>query len=152
MGLVLAFVVPEIEKTRDKGIIEQTIRVLQDVDSLIRNLGGPGNQRTPEIGISKGSMTIDSVRDMIFFELESSYEYSQPGQNITIGKITANTEEEGKINIITLALNYTGQYNLTYQGTEQEKKLDKAPVPYIVLIADRGTDSQGNPIINIEVQ
>ena len=56
MGLVLAFVVPKIEETQDRGIIEQSIQVLQDIDSLIRNLGGPGNQRTPEIGISKGTL------------------------------------------------------------------------------------------------
>jgi len=152
MGLVLAFVVPKIEETQDRGIIEQSIQVLQDIDSLIRNLGGPGNQRTPEIGISKGTLTINGVEDKIFFELESRYQYSQPGENITIGKITANTKAQGKINIITLTLNYTGTYNLRYANADETKTLSRAPVPYQILISDEGTDSFGKPIINMVVK
>ena len=152
MGLVLAFVVPKIEETQDKGIIEQSIKVLQDIDSLIRNLGGPGNQRTPEVGINKGSLTIDAVQDKIFFELESKYKYSEPGENVTIGKVIANTEERGSINIITLTLNYTGTYDLRYAGAGQEKTLSRAPVPYQILISDEGTSTGGRPIINMEVR
>ena len=107
MGLVLAFVVPKVEETQDKGITEQSIKVLQDIDSLIREVAlAPGNQRTPEVGINKGSLTIDATNDKIFFELESKYKYSEPGENITIGKIIANTETKGNINIITLILSY----------------------------------------------
>jgi type II secretory pathway pseudopilin PulG len=152
MGLVLAFVIPKIEETQDKGIIEQSIGVLQDIDSLIRNLGGPGNQRTPEIGISKGSLTIDGVEDKIFFELESKYQYGQPGENITIGKIVTNTKTLGKINRVTLTLNYTGVYNLKYSGADEKRLLSKAPVPYNVIISDEGTDSEGKPIINIDIK
>ena len=151
MGLVLAFVVPKIEETRDRGIIEQSIGILQDIDSLIRNLGGPGNQRTLELGISKGTMTIDAVNDRIFFEMESREQYSQPGENISVGKIIVNTKGEGKINIVTLSLDYTGQYNINYQGQEEVKTISKAPVPYSISISDRGADSEGKTIINMEV-
>jgi hypothetical protein len=151
MGLVLAFVVPKIEETRDKGIIEQSIGVLQDIDSLIENLGGPGNQRILELGINKGSMTIDSANDKIFFELESKYQYSQPGEDVSEGRITVHTEGEGKINIITLTLDYNEEYNINYQGQEELKTLSKAPVPYSLSISDRGADSEGKTIINIGV-
>ena len=151
MGLVLAFVIPKIEETRDKGVIEQSIGVLQDIDSLIRNLGGPGNQRILELGINKGSMTIDAINDNIFFELESKHQYSQPGENISIGKIIVNTKGEGKINVVTLTLNYSGEYNMNYQGKEEVRTLSKAPVPYSISISDRGADSAGKTIVNMEV-
>jgi len=151
MGLVLAFVVPKIEEARDKGITEQSIGVLRDIDSLIRNLGGPGNQRILELGINKGSMTIDAVDDKIFFELESKNQYSQPGENVSIGKIIVHTKGEGKINIVTLTLDYSGEYNINYQGKEEVKTLSKAPIPYGLSISDRGADSGGKTIINMEV-
>ena len=152
MGLVLAFVIPKIEETRDKGIVEQSIGVLQDIDSLIRNLGGPGNQRVLELGINKGSMTIDAVNDKIFFELESRYQYSQPGENISVGKIIAHTEEIGKINIVTLTLDYAGEYNIKNQGQDVAETISKAAVPYSISISDAGTDSEGKTIINMEVR
>ena len=151
MGLVLAFVVPKIEETQDKGIIEQSVGVLQDIDSLIRNLGGPGNQRTPEIGLNKGSLTIDGINDTIFFTIESKYQYSQPGEAINIGKIVVNTEEQGEDNIVTLTLDYSGQYNLTHEDKEEEKVLTRAPTPYRVLISNKGVDGAGNSLINLEV-
>lgn len=152
MGLVLAFVVPKVEEIRDKGIIEQSVGILQDIDSTIKNLGGPGNQRTPEIGISKGTITIDAINEKIYFELESKYQYSQPGENISIGKIIANTEGEGEISRITLTLNYSGEYNLNYGGLDEVHTLSKAPTPYSLSISDNGPDSTGKTIINLEVK
>jgi type II secretory pathway pseudopilin PulG len=151
MGLVLAFVIPKINETRDKGVIEQSISVLQDVDSLIRNLGGPGNQRVPQIKINKGTMTIDAINNKIFFQLQSTYQYSQPGENVSIGKIIVNTQGQGKINIVTLTLDYTGEYDLNYMWTKDVKTISQAPTPYNILIADNGADSQRLEIINTEV-
>ncbi|MEK6840437.1 MAG: hypothetical protein AABX79_00600 [Nanoarchaeota archaeon] len=151
MGLVLAFVIPKIEETRDRSAIEQSIGVLQDIDSLIRNLGGPGNQRVLELGINKGSMTIDGIEDRIFFSLDSRYQYSQPGENITIGKILVNTKGEGKVNIVTLSLDYNREYNISYKGNEEIRVLSKAPIPYSISISDKGADAGGKTITNIEV-
>ncbi len=153
MGLVLAFVVPKIKEIQDKGIIEQSKTVLNDIDSLIREIRGePGNQRILELGMDKGSLTIDAINDRIFFELESKYQYSQPGENVSEGRIIANTQEKRGINLLTLTLNYTGENNLTYQGQETNKTITRAPIPYTISIADTGKDEAGNPIINIEVQ
>jgi len=151
MGLVLAFAVPKIQETQDKGIIDQSIGVLQDIDTLIKNLGGPGNQRVIELGINKGKMIIDSKTDMIYFEIESKYQYSQPGENISVGRVIAYTKENGNINIVTLTLNYAGNYNITYDNVDVAKILDKAPVPYSLLISDNGEDIAGNTIVDMEV-
>jgi type II secretory pathway pseudopilin PulG len=152
MGLVLAFVIPKIQEIQDKGITEQSKKVLNDMDSLIKEIrGSPGNQRILELGMNKGSLTFDAANDKIFFELESKYQYSQPGENVSEGSIIVNTQEKSSINLLTLTLNYTGESNLTYSGQEISKTITKAPIPYKILIADTGKDSSGNPLINIEV-
>jgi type II secretory pathway pseudopilin PulG len=151
MGLVLAFVVPKVKEIQSKGIIDQSIGVLQDIDSLIRGLGGPGNQRVLELGIQEGSITIDPTNEKIFFNLESNYQYSEPGKSISVGGIDVFTETKGKLNLVTLTLNYSGEYNINYQGGEEIKTLSKAPVPYRISISDQGQDASGKIIINIEV-
>ncbi len=151
MGLVLAFVIPKIQENQDRGIIEQSIVVLQNIDSLIRNLGGPGNQRLLELGINKGTMTIDAQNDKIFFNLESRYQYSQPGETVNVGKITVQEEKKGNINILNLTLNYSGNYNLTYQGLKGTKAITASSVPYSISISGVGQDNSGKPIVNIEV-
>ena len=152
MGLVLAFVIPKIQEIQDKGVIAQSKKVLNDIDALIKEIrGSPGNQRILELGLNKGSLTIDAASDRIFFELESKYQYSQPGENVSEGSIIVNTQEKTNNNLLTLTLNYTGENNLTYQGRETSKTITKAPIPYKILIADIGKDSTGNPIINLEV-
>jgi type II secretory pathway pseudopilin PulG len=151
MGLVLAFVIPKIQETQDKGIIEQSIGVLQDIDSVIKNLGGPGNQRVLELGLNKGSLTFNSDSETIVFYLEGNYQYSQPGENVSIGKIIANTNNKGKINILTLTLNYNGEYNLTLSDQDSVKTISKSPVPYKILISDLDQDASGKTIVNIGV-
>jgi hypothetical protein len=150
IGLVLAFVQPKIEEIQDKGIIEQSITVLEDIDDLMRNIGGSGagNQRIIELGINKGVLKIDGTNDKIFFEIESRFTYSEPGEDVDVGGITANTEERGKINIVTLSVEYEGIYDLTYDGTDQLKTISKASTPYNVLFSNEGGDI---PVIDILV-
>jgi len=152
IGLILAFAIPKIQEIQDKGIIEQSINVLRDTDSLIREISGnPGNQRILELGMSRGSLTIDGVNELIFFEIEGKYRYSEPGENVSVGEVVVNTKEQGSINLLTLTLNYSGENNLTYQNKEISETLTRAPVPYKILISDIGKDPKGRPIINLEV-
>ena len=69
----------------------------------------------------------------------------------TNANIAALESKNDKINLVTLSLNYSGLYNLTYQGKEESKTLNKAPTPYIVVIADDGQDSSGKIKIDIGV-
>jgi len=146
IGLVLAFVKPKIQETQDKGIIEQSVRILENIDLIIRTLGGPGNQRVLEVGLNKGTLFIDGVNDIIYFKMESRYLYSQPGEDVNVGGITANTEKKGNINEVTLIKNYSGVYNITLQNIDQLKELTKAATPYKIVISDKG-----GSIINMDV-
>ncbi len=152
IGLVLAFVKPKIEEIRDKGLIEQSISVLEDIDLIIDEIrGDPGNQRVINLKIGKGVLNIDGENDKLFFEIESKHAYSEPGKEITIGDIIVLTEEKGKTNDVTLTRNYEGEYNITSQNIDELKEIGKAPTPYTFLLANKGDDSLNKPIINIEV-
>lgn len=151
IGLVLAFVKPKIEEIQDKGIIEQSINVMDDIDFFISGLGGSGNQRVIELGLSKGSLTIDSESDKLVFKIESRYEYSQPGQNINVGNIIASTEQKGKIYDVTLLRDYSGLYNITSNGADIVKEINRAATPYKITIAQKGEDSSGNIVIDIKI-
>lgn len=151
MGLVLAFVVPKVQETQDKGIIQQSIGIMDNIDSTLRNLGGPGNQRVIQLSIQKGSLTIDAVNDRINFNIESNYQYSQPGENVTVGNLVVQDEKENSLDVINMALDYSGLYNLSYNGQKITKTLTSASTPYTVIISDKGQDSSGNAIINFQV-
>ncbi len=151
IGLVLAFVKPKIEEIQDKGIIEQSISVLEDIDLIIKTLGDPGNQRIINLGISKGIFNIDGENNKLFFELESRHTYSEPGRHITIGNIIVLTEKIGKINDVILTRNYEGEYDITYQNMNELKKIGKTSTSYTLLIANKGENALNKTIINIEV-
>lgn len=80
MGLVLSYVKPKIEDLRDKAIIEQSLDVINEIDNTISTIGSTGNKRLIEIGVKKGVFNIDSENDMITFELETKYQYSEFGK------------------------------------------------------------------------
>ena len=151
IGLVLAFVKPKIEEIQDKGIIEQSISVLEEIDLIIKTLGDPGNQRVVNLGISKGIFNIDGGNNKLFFEIESRHVYSEPGKNVTIRNIIVLTEKRGKINDVTLTRDYEGENDITYQNTDELKKIGKTSTSYTLLIANKGEDALNKTIINIEV-
>ncbi len=152
IGLVLAFVKPKIEEIRDKGIIEQSISVLEDIDLIIGDIrGDPGNQRVINLKISKGVLNIDGENDKLFFEIESKHAYSEPGKEVTIENIIVLTEEKGKTNDITLTRNYEGEYDITSQDMNELKKIGKTSTSYTLLIANKGENNLNKPVINIEV-
>ena len=146
IGLVIAFVKPKIEQTQDKGILDQSDHVLGSIDSVIRNLGGPGNQRVLEIGIDKGAIFVDGQNDTIYFKMDSKYVYSQPGEYVQVGGLTAITNKKGNINEVTLISNYSGDYNITVQNTESLREVTRASTPYRFVISDKGND-----VINIDI-
>lgn len=140
IGLVLAFITPKIGEIQDRVIIEQTIELMSNLDTIVTSIGTvAGNKRIVDIGIKKGVLKIDSVNDRIIFEIKSEYEYSQPGENITIGDIIAKTEKSGSLNIITLTSNY-GQHDLTYNGKEELKEITQSTTPYKLSIENKGAN------------
>ncbi len=151
IGLVLSFVKPKIEELRDKAVIEQSIKILNDLDTIILTIGTPGNKRLLEAGIKKGALNIDADQDLLSFEMSSAYLYSEPGESINVGNIVVKTEERTRYNLITLTSDYSGMYNITYKEKDELKVLNSASTPYRLLISNEGEDLNKKTVINIDL-
>jgi hypothetical protein len=158
IGIFMSFAKPKIEEIQDKSIVEQSVDMLNEIDGIMSQIvqGGVGNQRVIELGIKKGTLKVDSINDQIIFEIDGKYAYTEPGLNgepgtpVSIGKITAITQERNRIKRVTLISNYSSIYNITYQNKEEEKILSKAPIPYRLTISNKGKSSE-RTLINIDL-
>jgi type II secretory pathway pseudopilin PulG len=154
MGLLMAVAYPKIEKMKDKSIIDQSIDMLEKIDSTILEMrrGGPGNQRVIELGIKQGFLKIDGVGDKLIFEMESTYTYSEPGLDYIQGNIMIHTTKTSDTNTVTLTLRNNGEYNLTYQNEDATKDLTKASLPYSLLLSNEGEGPNEKVIIDITLK
>ncbi|MFH1325157.1 MAG: hypothetical protein ABIH49_00105 [archaeon] len=151
IGAVLAFITPRIGEIQDKAIVEQSIGLMENLNNVILSVvqGGAGNKRIIDLSLKKGTLNIDSVSDEIVFEMESEYEYSQIGEVVEIGSLTAKTEESGSLNKITLISNQN-KYDLTYNGDDTEKEISKSTTPYKLSIENKG-ESGGKIVVDINL-
>lgn len=148
IGLVLTFAKPKIEEIQDKALIEQSIKMIEDIDILIMGIvqGGSGNKRLLEVGIKKGVLKIDGENDKIVFEIEGKH--SEPGVKIEEGNLEIYTEKKGELHLVTITRDYNGIYNITYNGADKLKSITKSSTSYKLLISNEGGDLIR---INIEV-
>lgn len=154
IGAVLAVARPKIEEIQDKAVIEQSMTMLRDINSQVLSVarGGAGNKRVVEIILKKGLIKIDADLDKIYFEIQTRLVYSEPDKNVQMGDITAYTEKKGELNLVTLSLDYSEEYNLLYDGEEDSlKTISPAPSIQKISIFNQGEES-GKLKINIGVE
>ncbi|MBU0958965.1 MAG: hypothetical protein KKB31_03390 [Nanoarchaeota archaeon] len=159
IGLFITFAKPKVEEIQDKSIVEQSVEILEEINSIILTMvqGGSGNQRALELGVKKGFFMIDSVNDQLSFEIDGKYVYTepgedgQPGESVKVGNVLASTKNQGKTSIVTLISDYDNMYNISYNGGEEKRSISRAPTPYKILISYKG-DSGGEPIIDFIIQ
>lgn len=138
IGLVLAYARPKIEELQDKTIIEQSLSMLKDIDSIILTMTGAGNQRVIELGIKKGNLKIDGVNDDITFEIDSKHAYSEPGSIVYDGDIAIQTVKKGSMNFVNLTRDFTGEYDITYNEENKERTITESSTSYKILISNKG--------------
>jgi len=143
IGTVLAFVRPKIQEFQDKAVIDQTLATFEDINNIIISIiqGGAGNKRTPQLGLKKGTLNIDGVNDKIIFEMESRYLYGESGKDIKVGNVLTHTESKGKLHIVTLTLDYSTNYDITYQDKDIIKIINQASTPYKIAIFNHGKET-----------
>lgn len=151
IGLVLGYVKPKIEELQDKAVIEQSVSMLETIDTTILTLGGTGNQRIIELGVKKGEFKIDATEDKLIFETESKYEYSEPEKAIHDGNIEIITKEQSKEYIVTLTLDYSGAYDITYDDSDELKTISKSPTAYKLIISNKGV-GDGETLVQIDMK
>lgn len=140
IGLVLGFVMPKINQTKDKLVIEQTINMLTLMDDKINRAAETvGNSRKIDFTIKKGELYINSSSDQIFFVMDDlTSPYSSPGTDIKNGPVTIRTETQQKNNRIILKLDYSQKYNLSYEKSEEVKKFNPSPTAYSLMVENLG--------------
>ncbi len=141
LGAVLSFAKPKIEELQDKSVIEQSIKMLEKIDGVIGEIEAvSGNKREIELGIKKGSFTIDAENDLIIFNIESRYTYSEPGLEYQKGDIVIYNEQIGENNKISATMNYTGKYDIKWNNEDKLELLSKSSTEYRVFISNKGGD------------
>ena len=140
IGLVLSFAKPKIEELQDKTIVEQSVQMLKEFDLVVKGVGegAIGNTRKIETTLKKGSIKIMPANDSLVFEMKSRYQYSQPKQIYHEGALAIYTDTDGKYFPITITLNYSGNYNITYNSMENQKIISKSSTPYEIFVSKKG--------------
>jgi len=151
IGLVLSFVKPKIDESKDRTAIEQNIRILEEINYKINEVKtAPGNKRIMPISIKKGNLNIDGEKDRIFFEIESQYKYSEPGIEVEEKGMVFFTKSKGEVYDINITQNYKN-YNITFKNNDSLKRVHPAPGEYELILSNQAKDSSGKTIINFEL-
>lgn len=139
IGLVLSFAKPKIESLQDQAIIEQSFKILKQIDLKINEVSdyGSGNKRKIELELKKGELTFNSTNNSIKFTLDGKFMYSEPGQKYNEGDFQILTIERGKDYIVTIEKEYPN-LNFTYNNKEEDKIIPRSASPYIIFITNNG--------------
>jgi hypothetical protein len=144
IGIVVAVAKPALEEKQDKLFVEQSIETMNIIDSKIGELivYGPGNTREiSELGIKKGKLTINCPENIIEFEIDSKYAYSQPDIAVQRGDITIFTEKKANYYKIKLSISYDNTIDITYNNNNENKTISSAPTPYKLYIRNANYNS-----------
>jgi len=142
---------PKIEQAKDSFTIQSSLNMLQNIDKTIRECNlAPGTSRELSLSIQKGNLIIDARNDQIIYEMASSYKYSEPGVNITVGSVEVLTENSSSGFKVKLWLNYTDIVNITVDNIEGSPQfLTQTGTPYKVRIKNLGHPDSGENQIDI---
>ena len=143
IGLILAFVKPKIDELQDKALIDQSINVLKQIDSVMNEVynEGVGNKRMVEVLIRDGSITFNSTSNSISFLFEGNYMYSEPDLRYKEGSFDVLTTKVGSTYKVLVKKDYPN-FNLTYFDREKSKTLSKSTTFYELFISNKGGTSQ----------
>ena len=144
IGMVIAAVTPRINSAKDKATIEQTIIMLDDLDSTIEQVSQvQGTKLKNEFKMSRGILTVNEAAETITWHLSNSvYKYSEPNVAINISNIQVLTTNATGGWDVELMLNYSGKLNLS----SKISTLQPAEIPYKLWI-----ENKGNNVIDISV-
>ena len=139
IAIIIAMANPQIQKIKDKAIIEQTISAMNILDEKILEVQqSEGRVGKVVFKIAKGRLEINSNDNLIQYIFEDTkLELSEPGVEIKQGNIILKTEKSGaRFNIILLM-----RYNIdiTNKNNEEIKLLQEGATPYNILIENKGS-------------
>ncbi len=147
IGLVLAASLPKINEKKDEIMIEQSIEALGNIDNKIYEVQrAPGNRRVVDLEVRKGALVIDMEADTISWELDSSFEYSESGVSVPLGRLNVTTTS-GEPWKVELKMSY--DMDLRFEGSSfGVKRISVSPTPYKFTIENVG-EMDGNIVIDL---
>ena len=138
MALVLSFLLPKINQSQDKAVVEQSIETLNSIEQKMQeSMGGAaGSARIiPFLRLKKGSLIIDGQDDTLKFIIEGlKTEYSQPDVEIPYGRMTIKTEKISKNYKVTMEIK--PGYDILYRGQNILQIIPPSPTPYKLSISN----------------
>jgi hypothetical protein len=140
IAILLAVANPQIDKIKDKGMVNQATDALNTLDSKVLDVSqSVGSVAVPNIKVGKGKFIINSSNDSIGYVLSNSIlQYSQIGFPIKEGNFIVETEKSGNKFNIFITRYYSG-VNITYNGSDSlDKYLEAGPVPYKIRMENKG--------------
>ncbi len=153
IAIILSAAVPQIDKTKDKGVIKQTITALDILnDKIIETEQSPGSIRIVNFRMSKGRLEINSKNNTLIYILEDTrFELSQPGEEIAEGNVIIRTEEHGSRFNVFLKMDYNSRLNITYSGEDNKNMvLHPGTTPYRIQVENIG-DQNSNDNTHIDL-
>lgn len=140
IAIVLAFIMPKINESKDNISVQQSISAMKELDSKINDVSQQqGNIGKVEFTIGRGYLDINSTNNSIIFVINDlSALYSEANVPIRNGNVQILSEKGQKYDSVYLTLAY--RYNLTYNGNDAEKVLTAAPMPYEIYIENKNNN------------
>lgn len=153
IGIVLGIIVPKINASKEKIMIEQGIESLTVLDDKIRETldKSTGNVRiVSSFLIKKGELRINSQQDEILFVISGlTKPYSELNTPINFGKLVVTTKEDRGDIFVEISAKYDGIANVLYDGQETEQVFSASSTKYSFSIKNEGTDEENRAKINI---
>jgi type II secretory pathway pseudopilin PulG len=151
IGLLLLVTRPQISKTQDEFIIQQTMKAFHELDNkMIEIKQATGNRRIVEFQLSKGELLLDGNADKIKWTLRASgYMYSEPGYETSIGNIKILTTQNVDKYDVQLTLDYSSNIDMSIERQGIAKILQPAKNPYKLIIENLGPNAEG--MIQVDV-
>lgn len=149
IALVLSYAMPKINELKDNTVVEQSITAMNGLnEKIIEVRNSPGSRKVVDFTLKSGEMNINSVNNSISLDIRGiNSAYSEPGVEISVGKVKVLTEKNQKNYDISIKLIYPS-INITYSGQEEMKKFDSSSNPYKLTLTNRGVK---NKQFNIDI-
>ena len=151
IAIIITMATPQIEKIKDKTVIDQTVDAMNILDNEILNV----EQSEGTIGkvifkIAKGKLEINQDTDSIVYYLEDTkLELSEPGENIKQGNLVLLTKKEAARFTISLTLNYDN-IDIINQNSDPII-LQAGATPYKIVIENQDTTTSGDAKIQVSI-
>jgi hypothetical protein len=153
--VVLSLALPQINKIKDKAIIEQSITALEDIDKVIGDVKQvSGNLRIVEFKNAKGNFYIDGENDQIKYVIEDTrLELSEVGTVINYGEFKLETSKYGSKYSITIYKNYTTlDFKINGDETQPIMTIQPGATNYKLSIENKGVvGSATKKVINFAI-